>query len=504
MMGHRTHEGEPVSFKGREYLRAIYIDESPRMVIRKSTQCGITEYLLCRAFTKALKGRAQFYVLPTLALVGRVVRNRVDQSIEYSPIWRAVAAPATAEIQRRYGRQAQSVTLKHMGRAAIAFVGSNSRASFTEFPADDLIIDEMDECDRENIKMAPERLGDQAHPTEIRVGQPTPPEVGIDEEFSRSDQCLWHVRCDCGEWQPLSWEANVVEEFQKRRYRVRDPEWQRGKKVRAVCRRCAKPLQNKGPGEWVAMHPGRDVRGYHLSKLFAGQTTLDRLLENFAGGLRDDQSATRFQNGDMGMAYVGPGNQIGRADLDACVDPTYLMPGGLKEGVSAMGVDVGKVLHVRINVVDGERLRAVFIGTVPDFADLKALALRYRVKAGVIDAMPETRESRKVAEQLPGWWVCYYSQTSKADSEADRIITVNRTAALDGVKAAIDAHQVTLPANAGSIPGYYEQMMVPARVFNEAQQRFEWADRGKADHYFHAECYALLAAARIQFRWVPL
>ena len=87
---HYTHKNERLTFKKRHYLRDIYFDSSPYIAILKATQCGISEWLVVKAITKAMKSRSVFYVLPTWELKNRFVKNRMDRSILFSPYYQKI------------------------------------------------------------------------------------------------------------------------------------------------------------------------------------------------------------------------------------------------------------------------------------------------------------------------------------------------------------------------------------------------------------------------------
>ena len=49
-------DGRPFSFEGHEYLRAIYDDTSPHVVLSKAAQIGGTTWGILRASTPASRG----------------------------------------------------------------------------------------------------------------------------------------------------------------------------------------------------------------------------------------------------------------------------------------------------------------------------------------------------------------------------------------------------------------------------------------------------------------
>ena len=118
--------------------------------------------------------------------------------------------------------------------------------------ADALCLDEHDLLVQAHIPIAERRVGGQDSLGLIRrIGFPTISDHGIHREFKSSDQREWNVRCErCGEWQALTWAANIDLEREIR-----------------VCRACRQGPLDVAQGEWVAGYPTRTVRGYHVTKL---------------------------------------------------------------------------------------------------------------------------------------------------------------------------------------------------------------------------------------------
>jgi hypothetical protein len=141
-----------------------------------------------------------------------------------------------------------------------------------------------------------------------------------------------------------------------------------------------------------------------------------------------------------------------------------------------------------VNLIDAQAVR-----TPEEVIDLLR---RYRVRCYVIDAMPETRESRRISSRLPGGFMCYFS-AGKKDQVNGNIITTDRTQTLDNVKAAVVSQSLKLPVNARTIPDYYAHMTASTRIYDEAANRGEggyfWVEGSKADHFFLATAYCLMA-----------
>lgn len=474
-----------MTFDRYNFLKAIYLDTSDRIAVIKSTQCGISEWLWLYTVGAAVSGFNVFYVLPTIILKNQFVRDRIDRSITFTPYYR--------KLIKEGDRNSESMSLKHIGRGGVAFIGSNSAASFTSYAADISIIDELDRCDQKNLAMTAERLSNSSHRKEILVSNPTIENFGIDESFSSSDRKEWHIKCGCGNWVKPDFFRDVVRK-EGSDWIIQDEEWYTGsdKDIRLICPACGKPYDRFGEGEWVSEAEGK-ISGYHISKLFSTKTTIAELLERFESGLVNDDRMQRFYNGDLGVAFTAEGAKISVSMLNEC-KREYRME-DVVSGPCVMGVDVGSKLHVRISrVLDTGELQAVYIGTADTYTDIRDLYYKFKVRVGVIDANPERRLSAKIKSSLAGFWMCFYGQTKREVVDANsKIITVPRTPALDAVKEHVSLQTILLPMNAQSIEDYYVHMVASTRVYVDERDEYVWREGSKPDHYFHAEAYQLLA-----------
>jgi hypothetical protein len=489
---HVTHKGERITFENHEYLRALYMDECPEKVVKKSTQCGVSEWLIAVANGKAgLKGMQIFYVLPDWLLHSRFVKNRYDTTTSKTPLYNLMVM---AE-QELSAYQKESLSLKKMGKGTIAFASSNSEAAFTEFPADMYIIDEWDECNPDNLAKADERLSHSDYRYKIKVGNPKIEECGIDAEFLKSDGKEWAIRCSrCGKYIFPDFFKHVVREVDNNVFVLRDNKFQRGMRrdIHAICHKCEKPFDRFIPGLWVRQR-NSDISGYHISKMFSTKISMRELVALFDGGLINDFKMQRFYNGHLGLAYTSKGAKIDRDMLNEC-RTNYMMPDSV-QAPCVIGIDVGQpFMHVIICQIHPEHLRTVFIGTVREPEDIFDLAKKYNIMAGVIDAMPETRMARNISRRLKNMCICYYGGTKGENIQLrKKMITVDRTQALDAVKESVLTHDIILPANAQDIPDFYDQITVAVRVYDEEKEAYSWTEGTKPDHYHHALAYALLA-----------
>jgi hypothetical protein len=494
---HKTHKNEHLDFKEHKFLIQIYYDNSPEIVIIKSTQCGISEYLIARAICNSIKGMNIFYVLPTYNLVSRFVKNRIEKTIINTKYYNLMIRFKQVQDNRK---QSDSMSMRDIGLGTIAFVGSNSTAGFTEFPADEVIIDELDECDPDNIIMAWERMSHSKIRTQIKVANPTIEGIGIDAEYSKSDKKRWHILCDCGKHRNLNFFDHIVEKVGEDDYLIRDKEWtwDSGRDIYAICDKCGRPINRKGEGEWVP-HAKSQISGYQISKLYSGTTKISEIVDRFNKGLVNDSIMQRVYNADFGLGYSAEGSKISEKMILDCIGDYNR--GGIEDGMILAGIDVGTYYHYVIKKLlhDG-RLKTLEVGAIRNTDDLIIRLKEYKVNVGIIDGMPETRESRKIAGHFNYFFLCYYG-SGKTDSINARAktISVDRTSALDAVKEALLTKKVIYPKNIINNREFIEHMTASTRVYNPDKKRgggtgvYEWQEGSKDDHLFHATAYCLIA-----------
>ncbi|MCL5942764.1 MAG: phage terminase large subunit family protein, partial [Actinobacteria bacterium] len=192
-LAHRLIDGEPFAFAGHEYLRGIYADESPSLVIRKAAQMGASEYAISRALHFAIsRGGRTVYFFPTDNDVGEFSRDRFAPAVQESDYLKALV------------RDTDTAGLKQIGRGSIYFRGTRSRTRMKSVPADFVIFDELDEMLPANVVLAEKRLGHSEWGWLLKLSTPSLPEYGIDAVFQETDQRYWVLKCPgCGRWHCL-------------------------------------------------------------------------------------------------------------------------------------------------------------------------------------------------------------------------------------------------------------------------------------------------------------
>lgn len=452
----------------------------------KAGQVGVTEYGINRAlWTTCELGGNVLFVLPTLSpAASDFSQARLKPAIEDSP-----------EILDRAGG-IDNVGLKRVGLGLIYCRGSERRATLKEMPIDFVVVEEYDECNQKNLPFAFRRLDHSTLKHRLLISNPTLPGAGIDALWERSDQRRWQVPCPkCRRWQALSFDDNLIP-------------GKDGAPAYWGCAHCQARL-DRTAGRWAATYPDREVRGYHITQALSSRVSAQELLDDWHAAEGDTFKEQGFYNMRRGEAYAAKGQRIDTEMLHAVTGDETLPSTG--RGCS-MGVDVGAVLHVRISQpIEGQRRQAVYVGTVKEFSELAPLMRQYDVACCVVDALPETREARRLQQRFPGRvWVAYYHDNAKSPTavwrEEDGSVLLHRTQACDALLDRIRTRGMELPRNAGVLEPrdprsgtsqWFVHLTTPVRVRRMNAQGTEvttWVTPGdRPDHFFHAEVYDEMA-----------
>src|SRR6516164_1317320 len=185
-------DGKPFSFEGHEFLRAIYDDRAPHIVLSKAAQIGGTTAAILRAIHTCIMGLDVMYFFPTRNDVLDFSRARVNPLVAGNPFLAKLMSDT------------DTMGVKKIGDAHLYFRGMQSNVGMKSVPADLIVFDELDEAEPQAKAMARERLGHSDYKRIVELSNPSLPDYGIDEVFQRSDQRHWTIRCDaCATWAAL-------------------------------------------------------------------------------------------------------------------------------------------------------------------------------------------------------------------------------------------------------------------------------------------------------------
>lgn len=493
------------------WLRDLYRlgDETPRAWVMKSSQVGISEWLVSTALWVAdsrLGGRGNvLYVFPTQVTMDDFAQARVDKAIEESDYLRGRVGTLTYQ-----GKSAVSrVRLKRIGPGHLYFRGSDNRAQLLTIDADCLCLDEVDEFKENVLPTARQRLNSSlaANGLGIERAGSTPkyPASGIAPiYYEETTRRRYFLRCEgCGLRQPLKFPDNVTREGL------------------LVCKSCGHQLDRLAEGEWVAEYPQRDIEGYHVWRAYSPRTNLAELAKTgylIQDNLLSNPSAVQeFYNQQLGVPHAPAGGSLTDEVLLACVRD-YGHPATAQSGPVVMGVDVGGVLHVTIwgpsedDIEQAGSCRLLYAGTTDDWGELERLWQRFGCHYGVIDAQPEGEKARVWCQRALGRrYRCYFPNMQDwkhADlavwNPEEWVVQAHRTNALDAMMDRFYQQKMLLPRDAPHLPGFVAQLKAPIRVLSkdsDGRTVARYDEGGADDHFCFGSCYAFLAWRHFSVRW---
>jgi hypothetical protein len=499
---HRTTRDEPLTFLDRPWLLDIYADHSPKIVIRKCSQVGITEYALCTMFSLAEEGYRGMYLLPDDEWRQTFVTDRIDGLLNRCPAYKIAVTSYLED-----GKEADNRRIKNIFGSAWRFAGTNAKTSGSrasdikkpksafEFQASVLMFDEYDEHEQANLSYFYDRLQDEKNPLIFLFGNPTISGMGIDAEFQKSDQKYWYVYCEhCGHDQVLDWYLHFVIENAPGSYQLRDPVGHN-----PICEKCGSPFNRLGRGEWKKCNPGSATSGYTLSRLFIYKrpTDISELWAKFMDSLTHPMKAQNFHNNYLGLPYENTRVKLTDPVLErAAVDlPSVHMFHIGGQVILVAGIDQGADFTISISELIDSVRHSRFLGLAKTWDEVEQILTEFSVGPCVVDAQGggyhETREF--VLKALGDRWMCYYNlndQVSRIYLEdyETGVIRCNRTEILDAGVDQFKRGLVKHPKDWASLldGAYRKHLLGPVRLIDPKGKPI-WTKPGDgADHFFHA------------------
>lgn len=524
---HRNDRGAPIRFDDKPYLIALYalLPKVRAAVFRKAVQTGISEALILLTLYKSgWLGQKCAYALPTDPVAARFVADRINPLIESVPQYRS-KLPFGAMKDRK--ADVGSVARKRFGKGFLRFMGAATKSNWVEFSTDLMVVDEYDLCEPEHVAMAPDRLKASSDPSLIIVGNPTAAGVGIDAAYTAGTRGQWFQRCDhCKHRQALDWFIHFVDRndagmwVPKDTERAQKPEWG---DLRPVCVRCGRPFERTGAGaSWV--HERASDPLIPLSFTMSHMDMLARAPEHqpmremyvaWVSAQGDDEKLVKFFQSRLGLPKRPQGASLTADMLRRFATGTALDHTGATRGgkMLVLSSDVGSVFHVSLrqivedlDVSVGYRSRTVWAGTTTTWTGLEAIWDRYSPGITVVDAGPEGTAARefcaKVERKMDGaqaYRCAFHSGARVAGKDlafnkkiSDRLVTVDRTQAMDRAFYDLRDGLHTLPSDIFTVPNWSSQMCAPVRQVREDGTAF-WSKGEKGnvgqDHFRLSDTY---------------
>lgn len=438
--------GRPYSYEGFEFQQQIVEDDHPIQVLQKAAQIGASEIMAIRSiYVAAHLGLTSLYYLDNDKKAKTFGKKRIQRLINRSP-----------ELKGQIG---ETYSWDHMdlGDGSIQVMGMFSEANVITAPGDYVIRDEVDRSKQDHSEFVKDRIMASHLQWDHALSQPSFPGYGINKMFAPSDQHYWHLIC------PACGAENCIEkEFPKNfmeypKSRVKSaPD---GATHYRGCLKCEAELDMKR-GRWVAHRPGRDTRGYHISQLYTqieppkkkAANYATWIMRQYAAALKRRLELRRFIISIVGDPYGGDDAKIDDNVLRKCQRPYSFGDNGFG---TFMGVDVGDLLHIAINVRYGGELKWVWFEITDKWGRLAELMRKFGVSACVIDAMPYKRSAKEFASSFrKKVWIQYFRPVKELTVGSElfenkipiQTVVVDRTESLDATVDMIVAEEMLLPA----------------------------------------------------------
>lgn len=448
--------------------------------MQKASQMGASTYsilwTLWLAKTQQAK-RGVIYWLPDSSNVSDFVKTKVDTLVSDNE------ELSNALGNSRDVASAYNQGLKFLYGVPIYFRGLKSKVGVKAISADAAVYDEFDEADQSQVAQARKRLSASEVKLERELSTPTIPDYAINKEFQLSDQCHYGFKCPkCTSWNFL--EDYFPECFQQ----------DKAGNYYHACRRCKGQL-DISKGQWFAKHPANKLRGYQLSQLYSPFVSPNEIMLEY----QTTEFIGHFYNHVLGRPYLSATDRVTKEMIFELCDPMR-KPTTITSNPTAMGVDVGSVLHVTI--LDIKNKNVVYVGEHKEFEELDTLFLKFNVRTCVIDALPETRKVKETIRRNPSKvWACFYNDNMKGNyawKEDENIVTVNRTESMDASSLVLMRKERRFYQRDAMIEKFAEHCENTAKVVEvkeNGERRYVYKKLG-ADHFRHSFNYAEIAASR--------
>jgi len=489
--------GEKYSFTGHEYLEALakrHWEKRDHLYVMKSSQCGVSEYLISWMLWMQERNLPNWqglgYLFPAKEQLRDHIKARVNPILEHPTFSGQVGL--------------QNLSYIRYNNKPIYFRAGQTRKDLISWAADAGVMDEFEEYFDPigAIDTVSARFNHSEYKWLIAVSTPKYPDIGIDAAFGLSNQHHWFVNCMVckKEFSPLM--EVMAGDIESCIVRGED------NKAGFMCPHCDElTLTNGVPGKWVQTSSGKKNRyGYAISGLFVGHQNLDDLLDKY----EDAHNIQEFYNSNLGLPYSPANSRLKRKDLIELAIGEEKCHNGSKEPTMA-GVDVGKKCYYQIGkATETGEISVIKYGHC-SFDELPGLFARFNVQSLVIDLRPEEQSVKKLIRGKKNWYASDYNASSSIDwYEVTRADTETRSGS---VKVLKNHRTQTCDALINNI-AVKKRFIYPKQIRQDnvflkqmcALQRMEKSDRdtgeirafygngGQADHLFHAGGFLLLAS----------
>lgn len=300
----------------REIMDAISDDSIRKVVVMSAAQIGKTDAFLLNTIGYYIHYDACPILLmqPTLSMAETFSKDRLMPMVRDTPVLRG-------RISDKARTSGNTIFKKSFPGGRITMTGANSPTELRSRPIRILLADEIDAYpatagnDGDPLVLGAKRLTTFWNRKEVYVSTPTVKGISrIEVEYENSTQEEWNVPCpSCGEYQPLTWGQIKFD---------RD-EAGEVTSVSHVCKHCGvisteyEWKEQFIKGKYIAKHPERKVRGFHLNSLASTLTPLGwkQIVKDFLVADEERKKGNielykAWTNTELGETWEEDGHQI--------------------------------------------------------------------------------------------------------------------------------------------------------------------------------------------------
>lgn len=300
----------------REIMDAVCDMHVQKIIIMSASQIGKTDALILNpiGYYMHYDPSPIMVMHPTIQMAESFSKDRLSPMLRDTPVLRD-------KVNDKSRNSGNTILQKTFPGGHVTMVGANSPSSLASRPIRILLADEIDRYpgtagkEGDPLMLAGKRLATFWNKKEVCVSTPTTKETSrIAVEFEHSTQEEWNVPCPvCGAFTPLAW-ANIV--FDKEDL----------DNIGYACPTCGAVSgetewkEQSKKGKFIAKHPNRKVRGFHLNALASLFVEWREIVEKFLVANEEKKKGNiellkAWTNTEMGEVWEQEGEQLETEDL---------------------------------------------------------------------------------------------------------------------------------------------------------------------------------------------
>jgi phage terminase large subunit GpA-like protein len=312
------------------------------LVVMKSSQVGVTEATVnVIGYVMDHAPGPMMVMLPTLESRDKWKTQKLNPLFTDTPVIRDLLGG------NRSRDAANRQDMIDFPGGVLFLAGGNSPNSYSQSSVRIIVLDDFDRFpaevgDEGDVEgLADGRTKAFRRAIRCKISTPVLKDGLIHRSYEASDQRKYHVPCPhCGEFQPLEWGGPDKSYGIKWNEAVTEA-WYLCRECHALIFDHHKPEMLR-KGRWIAAHPEADVRGYHISALYApiglGPTWLE-LAKEWKEAQSDTGKLQVFTNTELGEPWE---QKRDGADSTTLLTRLEDYPEDLLVYARAAGVDVQK------------------------------------------------------------------------------------------------------------------------------------------------------------------